>query len=122
LPGTVGQLNSIIAVVSVATALLLAAFGAKFRYKGLVLVGILFIVGCDLGLFLAPTFLAVQFIVALNGIGSVLIIVTTQTFIGNFYPLNKKAKAMGWVAAAGTLAHAVGAPIVGFMAGASGWR
>ena len=51
-----------------------------------------------------------------------LIVVTTQTFIGNFYPLNKKAKAIGWVAAAGTLAHAVGAPIVGFMAGASGWR
>jgi MFS transporter, ACS family, hexuronate transporter len=122
LPGTVGQLNSIIAVASVATALLLAAFGAKLRYRALLLVGLLFIVGCDLGLFLAPTFQAVQFVVALNGIGSVLIVVTTQTYIGNFYPLKTKAKAIGWVAAAGTLANAISAPIVGFMAGASGWR
>jgi predicted MFS family arabinose efflux permease len=122
LPGSVGQLNSIIAVATVATALLLAAFGVKFRYKGLVVVGILFIVACDVGLFLAPTFQAAQIIVALNGIGSVLIVVTTQTLIGNYFSLNKKAKAIGWVAATGTLANAVGAPIVGFMAGASGWR
>ena len=119
LPGTVGQLNSIIAVASVAMALLLAALGDKIRYKGFVLVGILFIIGCDLGLFLSPTFSAVQFVVALNGIGSVLIVVTTQTFIGNFYPMNKKAKAIGWVAAAGALANAISAPIVGFMAGTS---
>ncbi|MCW4030306.1 MAG: MFS transporter [Candidatus Bathyarchaeota archaeon] len=122
LPGSVGQLNSIIAVATVATALFLAAFGVKFRYKGLVVVGILFIVACDVGLFLAPTFQAAQIIVALNGIGSVLIVVTTQTLIGNYFSLNKKAKAIGWVAATGTLANAVGAPIVGFMAGASGWR
>jgi predicted MFS family arabinose efflux permease len=122
LPGTVGQLNSIIAVASVATALVLAAFGAKLRYRALLLVGLLFIVSCDLGLFFAPTFWAVQFVVALNGIGSVIIVVTTQTFIGNSYPLNTKAKAIGWVAAAGTLANAISAPIVGFMAGASGWR
>jgi predicted MFS family arabinose efflux permease len=122
LPGTVGQLNSITAIASVATALLLAAFGAKLRYRALLLVGLLFIVGCDLGLFLAPTFPAVQSVVALNGIGSVLIVVTTQTFIGNSYHLNTKAKAIGWVAAAGTLANAISAPIVGFMAGASGWR
>jgi len=122
LPGTVAQLDSFIAIASVATALLLGAFGARFRYKSLVMMGILFIAVCAVGLFLAPTFPLAQLIVPLNGIGSVMIVVTAQTFIGNSYPLDKKAKAIGWVTAAGTLANAVGAPIIGFMTGIGGWR
>ncbi len=122
LPGTVGQLSAFNAVASVATALLMGAFGFRFRYKSLVMIGILFIAACAIGLFLAPTFLLAQLIYPLNGIGSVLIVVTAQTFIGNSYPLDKKAKAIGWVAAAGTLANSVGAPVVGFMAGIGGWR
>src|SRR4030066_321802 len=122
LPGTVAQLNSFIAIASVATALLLAGFGARYRYKSLVMMGLLFIAFCNIGFFLAPTFLVAQLIVPLNGIGSVMIVVTAQTFIGNSYPLDNKAKAIGWVAAAGTLANAVGAPIIGFMTGIGGWR
>jgi predicted MFS family arabinose efflux permease len=122
LPGTVGQLNSIIAITSVVTALLLAAFGARFKYKTLVMIGVSFIAVCAIGLFLAPSFPMVQLIVLLNGAGSVLIVVTSQTFIGNSYPLEKKAKAIGWIAATGTLANAVGAPLVGFMTGIGSWR
>src|SRR3990172_1179991 len=122
LPGTVAQLDSLIAITSVATALLLGAFGGKFRYKSLVMIGLLFIAVCAIGLFLAPTFPIAQLIVPLNGIGSVMIVVTAQTFIGNSYPLDKKAKVIGWVAAAGTFANAVGAPIIGFMTGIGGWR
>ena len=122
LPGTIARLDSFIAIASVVTALFLAGFGTRFRYKFLVIIGILFIAACALGLFLAPTFLLAELIVPLNGIGSVMIIVTAQTFIGNSYPLDKKAKAIGWVAAAGTLANAIGAPITGFMTGIGGWR
>ena len=122
LSGTVAQLNSIIAITSVVTALLLAFFGVGFRYKSLLMIGILFIAFCALGLFLAPSFPIAQLVVPLNGIGSVMIVVTAQTFIGNSYPLAKKAKAIGWVTAAGTLANAVGAPIIGFMTGIGGWR
>ena len=122
LPGTVGQLNSIIAITSVVSALLLAAFGARFKSKTLVMIGVSFIAVCAIGLFLAPSFPMVQLIVLLNGAGSVLIVVTSQTFIGNSYPLEKKAKAIGWIAATGTLANAVGAPIVGFMTGIGSWR
>ena len=122
LPGTVAQLSSLIAVASVITALLLAVFGVRFRYKSLLMLGTLFIAICALGLFLVPSFPLAQLVVPLNGIGSVIIVVTAQTFIGNSYPLAKKAKAIGWVTAVGTLANAVGAPIIGFMTGIGGWR
>ena len=122
LPGTVAQLSSLIAVASVITALLLAVFGVRFRYKSLLMLGTLFIAICALGLFLVPSFPLAQLVVPLNGIGSVIIVVTAQTFIGNSYPLAKKAKAIGWVTAAGSLANAVGAPIIGFMTGIGGWR
>jgi predicted MFS family arabinose efflux permease len=121
-PGTVGQLDSLNALATVATALLMGAFAVWFRYKTLVVAGAAFIAFCALGLFLAPSFLLAQLVFPLNGIGSVMIIITAQTFVGNSYPLNKKAKAIGWIAAAGTLANAVGAPITGFMTGIVGWR
>jgi predicted MFS family arabinose efflux permease len=122
LPGTVAQLDSIIAVATVMTALFLAGFGDRFRYKSQVMIGLLFIAFCSIGLYLAPTFPIVQLVVPLNGIGSVLIVVSAQTFIGNSYPLDKKAKAIGWIAAAGTLANALGSPIIGFITGFGGWR
>jgi predicted MFS family arabinose efflux permease len=122
LPGTVAQLDSIIAITSVTTALLLAGFGGRFRYKSQVMIGLLFIVACDIGFYFAPTFTLAQLVVPLNGLGSVLIVVTAQTFIGNYYSLNKKAKAIGWIAAASTLANAVGSPIIGLVTGISGWR
>lgn len=120
--GTVAQLDSLIAIASVVTALFLARFIWVFRYKSLVLIGIFFVAVCGIGLFLAPTFLVAQLAVPLNGIGSVMIGVTAETFIGNSYSLDKKAKAIGWVAAAAAFANAVSAPIVGFMTGVGGWR
>jgi len=122
LPGTASQLGAFNRIAAVITALLLGAFAFKFRYKTLVVIGILFIALCSIGLFFAPTFQLAQLIYPLNGIGSVMIVVTAQTFIGQSYPLNKKAKAIGWVAAAGTLANAVGAPIVGYMADIVNWH
>ena len=122
LPGTVGQLNSLVAIASVVTALLLAGFSTRFRYKTLVTIGLLFVALCSVGLIFAPSFWIVQLVVSLNGVGSVLVIVSALTYIGNSYPLDKKAKAIGWVTAANTLAIAVGAPIVGFMTSAGGWR
>jgi DHA1 family multidrug resistance protein-like MFS transporter len=122
LPGTVSQLDSIIAIAAVITALLLGAFGSRFKYKSVLMVGIMFIAAYSIGLFLAPSFQIVQLISPLNGIGSVLIVVTAQTFVGYSYPLDKKAKAIGWIAAAGTLANTIASPIVGFMTGIGGWR
>jgi predicted MFS family arabinose efflux permease len=122
LPGTVSQLDSLIALSSVATGLLLAAFGSRLRYKSIVMTGILFVALCAVGFFFAPTFQATQLVAPLNGIGSVMIVVTSQTFIGNYYPLNKRAKVIGLIAAVGTLANAVGSPVVGFMTGIGGWR
>jgi predicted MFS family arabinose efflux permease len=122
LPGTASQLGAFNRIAAVVTALILGAFISKFRYKILVILGVLFIAICDLGLYLTPTFQLAQFMYTLNGIGSVLIVVTAQTFIGYSYPMSKKAKAIGWVAATGTLANAAGSPIVGYMLGISDWR
>jgi len=122
LPGTAAQLSAFNAIASVITALVLGTIGFIFRYKTLVLAGVVLIALCAIGLYLAPNFTFAQLVFPLNGIGSVLIIVTAQTFIGNSFALDKKAKAIGWVTAAGTLANAVGSPIVGYMTGISGWR
>ena len=120
--GEAARLSVFNNVARVATALLLGFIIMRYRYKSLVVVGVVFIAACEIGLFLAPTFQTAQLIYPLNAIGSVLIVVTTETFIGNSYTLNRKAKAIGWVVAVGHFAGVAGAPMVGFLSVIGGWR
>src|SRR4030067_1379288 len=42
--------------------------------------------------------------------------------IGEFYPLEKRGKAVGWIVAAGFLAFTIGDPMTGLLVNFGGWR
>jgi predicted MFS family arabinose efflux permease len=69
LPGTAARLSSFSAIASVITALLLGAFGFRFKYKTLVVAGVILIASCAIGLYLAPNFQLAQLVFPLNGKG-----------------------------------------------------
>jgi MFS transporter, DHA1 family, inner membrane transport protein len=123
--GTAVQLSAFSALAGGITALVLSAFSIKFRYKTLLMAGVLAIVICTVGVFLAPNFLFAQIFYALNGVGSVIVGVMAPTLIAEFYPLEKKAKRISLVLATGTLALLIGNPVTGFVAGTgdvTSWR
>jgi predicted MFS family arabinose efflux permease len=123
--GTAVQLSAFSAIAGVITGFVLSAFSIKVRYKTLLMVGVLCIIFCALGVFLAPNFLFAQIFYSLNGVGSVVVGVMVASLIGELYPLNMKAKTFSWAIAAGQIAVLVGNPITGYIAnsgGATGWK
>lgn len=42
--------------------------------------------------------------------------------VGDFFDFEKRAKAVGWIVASGSISYVVGAPIVSFFAVAGGWQ
>lgn len=44
------------------------------------------------------------------------------SLIGDFYPLEKRGKAIGWMVASTTLAYVIGAPVIGILASLGSWR
>jgi predicted MFS family arabinose efflux permease len=118
--GTAVQLSAFSAIAGVITGFALSAFSIKIRYKTLLMVGVLCIVFCALGVYLAPSFGFAQIFYSLNGVGSVIVSIMTATLIGEIYPLEKKAIKISWVVATSYIAILVGNPITGFIANTGG--
>jgi predicted MFS family arabinose efflux permease len=120
--GTALTISSISAIVGVAVGLLMAVLSVRFRHKPLLLLGVLFISAAALGTYLAPTFLSLQILYSLNGVGSVMVGAMALALIGESFPFEKRGKAVGWIVAAGFLAFTIGAPMTGLLVNFGGWR
>src|SRR4030067_2310946 len=99
--GTASTISSISAIVGVAVGLLMAVLSVRFRHKPLLLLGVFFISAAALGTYLAPTFLSLQIVYSLNGVGSVMVGAIALALIGESYPLERGGKAVGWVCVGG---------------------
>ncbi len=120
--GTASIISSISSLAGVATGLLMALFSIRINPKLLLLFGTLCIAIAALGTYLSPSFMFMEIIYSLNGVGSVIIGAMAFTIIGETYPLSGRGKAVGWIVAAGFLAFSVGAPMTGLLAGWGNWR
>jgi predicted MFS family arabinose efflux permease len=120
--GAASQIVMLSSVASILVGLLMGALSVKFSHKMLVLAGASIILIGLIGCFIAPNFFFMQIFYPLDGAGSVIVLAMGSALIGRFLPLEKRAKAMGWFVASGTLAWVIGAPLAGFIAGAAGWR
>jgi predicted MFS family arabinose efflux permease len=59
---------------------------------------------------------------SLSGAGYAIVNPMTFTLVGEHFPLEKRAKAIGWIVAGGALVYVLGAPIIALMSGFEGWR
>jgi predicted MFS family arabinose efflux permease len=118
----VSQLSTLNAAAEVVFALLLSVLVIRFRYKPLLLVGVIFVVVSAVGSFFAPTLLSLQLFYAVEGIGSVMVTALAFTLIGDSLPADKKTKAISYVRSVGPAAGLVGALLIVFIANFGGWR
>ncbi len=122
---TVGEASQLIAiskVTAIFVGLLMGALSVRFRHKSLLLLGSLSLTIGIVGCIIAPNFTYMQLFFPFDGIGSVAIAAMAAALIGEYLPLEKRSKALGFIIAAGSLAWVIGAPICGVIAGAGGWR
>jgi len=120
--GVMGQVNTLYSIVAVVFALLMGILSLRFRHKLLLLTGLLFISISALGCLVAPNFILMIVSYSLSGLGWAMVSPMCVTFIGEYFSLEKRAGAIGWIIAGGALSYAIGAPIIALTASLGGWR
>jgi len=120
--GAASQLALISSFAAILIGLLMGVLSVRFSHKSLFLVGATIVTVGVVGCFIAPNFTFMQIFYPLDGIGSVIVVAIGYALFGRFLSLEKRAKATGWLVAAGTIAFVIGAPIAGFIAGVSSWQ
>jgi DHA1 family inner membrane transport protein len=104
------------------SALMMGALAVRFRYKSLILAGMLLVLFSAIGGFLAPDFATMQIFLAMEGLGTVMFSVMSLTLIGDAFAPQKRAKAVSYLMAALMGTALISLPWSGFLANAAGWR
>jgi predicted MFS family arabinose efflux permease len=120
--GTAGLVAAVGSISGIAAGLVLAFLSVRFNHKLFLLFGLVCTCLSAVGFFLAPTFEVLLVVNIGVGTGIAMVSSMTYSFIGEFYPLHKRGKAMGWIVASSTLSFVVGSPIIGVIASISDWR
>ncbi|MCZ2809345.1 MAG: MFS transporter [Candidatus Bathyarchaeota archaeon] len=103
-------------------SILLSILAVRFRYKPLILAGILFALVSAIGNFLAPDFFTMQIFFVMEGIGTVLVSVMSLTLFGDVLSPKKRAKAVSYLVATLWVTALISFPWAGFVANVVGWR
>ncbi len=120
--GTAGLVAAVGSVSGIVAGLLLSILSVRFNHKSFLLMGLLFTCLAALGFFFAPNF---NIILITNiGVGTGIAMVSSMAYslIGEFYPVERRGRAIGWMVASSTLAFVIGAPIIGVIANIGNWR
>jgi len=120
--GVASQLATVNHAGEFFSALLMGVLAVRFRYKPLMLAGMLFVLFSAIGSFFAPDFSTMQFFFVLEGIGTVMFGVMSFTLIGDVFAPQKRAKAVSYLMAALFAMALVSFPLSGFIANVAGWR
>jgi len=120
--GVMGQINTLYSIVAVVIALLMGILSLRFKHKSLLLMGLLFIGISALGCLVAPDFNWMLVSYSLSGLGGAMVSPMCVTMIGEHFPLEKRASAVGWIIAGGALSFVIEAPLIASIAGLGGWR
>ena len=120
--GAITQISTVNSVFEAAFAVVMGALVVRFKHKSLLLVGVLLLFISAIGSFFAPTLPILQVFFALEGAASIMVGIMGLTMVGEFLPSQKKAKAVGYLVAATSLATLVGIPLIGLITSFGGWR
>lgn len=120
--GIMGQSNTVSSIVCIAFALTMGILSIRFSHRILILTGMLSYSIAAIGCYLAWDLNSMLIFYSLNGIALAMVVPMTNTLIGDNVALEKRASAIGWTVAAGSLAYFIGAPVMGVLSGFGGWR
>lgn len=120
--GVASQLATANYAGELVSALLIGALIVRFRYKPLILAGMLLVLFSAIGGFLAPDFATMQIFLAMEGLGTVMFIPISLTVIGDSFTPERRHKALSYLTAALMGTSLISLPWSGFLANVAGWR
>ncbi len=120
--GIAGFTAAVGSISGIAAGLLLSVLSVRVNHKLLLMTGL----GCTclaaIGFFLAPTFDLLLVPNIAVGAGIAMATAMAYSLIGDFYPLEKRGRAIGGIVAATALTYIIGTPIIGVIASLSDWK
>ena len=120
--GVIGQIRTASSIVGVIGALLIGALSVRFRPKSLTMMGLSFMIISALGCSFALNFNMMLLFYTLVGVGMAIASPMTMTLVAEYFHLDKRGGAVGWLVAGGSLSYVIGAQVIAFIAGFGGWR
>jgi predicted MFS family arabinose efflux permease len=120
--GVASQIATANKIGEFVSALLVGALAVRFRYKPLILFGILLVLLSAIGSFLAPNFETLEIFFVLEGFGTVMFNIIAFTVIGDAFFGHKRAKAVSYLMAALMGTALISFPLSGLIANIVGWR
>ena len=116
------QIVTISSIVGIVFGILSGFLSVRVNHKHLLLFGAVCIVIGAVGCLLAPSLLFLQIFYPFDAIGTIIVSAMAFTLIGEWLPVEKRARSIGVVTSAGILSIAIGFAIAGFAANSGGWR
>ncbi len=120
--GIVKQTDAINSVFEVVGAVALSFLAIRFRHKSLLLVGVGIVLVSAIGAYFSTTLPTMQVFFALEGFGTIMVLSMGLTMIGEYVPLEKKAKAASYLVASGSAAYLIGVVIINRITNFGGWQ
>ena len=120
--GVASQLAAANYVGEFISALLIGVLVVRFRYKPLILAGMVLVIFSAIGSFLAPDFAMMQILLVLEGLGTGMFIPMSRTIIGDTFTPQRRSKAVSYLMAALWGTALISLPWSGFVANIAGWR
>jgi len=120
--GIMGQTNTASSIVSIVFALTMGILSIRFTHRSLIVTGMISNSLSALGCYFAWDINSMLLFYSVNGLALAIVIPMTNTLIGDHMKPEKRATAIGWTVAAGSLAYFIGAPLMGVLSGFGGWR
>ena len=120
--GVTGQIRTAASIVGVLSALLISALSLRFKPKSLLVGGLGILVVSTVGCALAPSFSVLLIVYALTGMVGSLVGPMAFTLVAEHFHPEQRTNAISWIITGMSAANLIGAPIIGYISGFTGWR
>lgn len=120
--GITGQITTVAWLATAISSLFIGVASVRFTAKSLLLTGLVFFSISAVGCFLAGNFTMLLIFYTLSGIGLAMVSPMSYALVADYFPLQQRVRAIGWVLTGSSLAAVIGAPVIGVIVGMQGWR
>ena len=120
--GVMAQIRTTAGLLSLVAALILGVLSMRINHRTLLLTGLGFFVASGIGCSLAQNYTTILATYSLSGIGLAMVGPMALALVGEHVPLDRRADAVGVIAAGGASAFLVGGPVINYVTRFRGWR
>ena len=120
--GITGQIRTVSSTIAVISALIVGIASVKYNAISILVAGYGLLLLSAIGSSISSSYEMMMLFFPLTGIGISMIGPMGSTLVAQYYPRERRPRAIGWMIAGGASAYLVGAQAMAFISGIGTWR